>query len=291
MTSDPASAANAEQAVYWNSAPGLKWVENEALLDGMMAAVLERLLGLAAPRPGEVVLDIGCGTGASTLALAAAVAPGGRVVGADISEPQIARARERVAEARLEGVAFQVADVQSHDLGAGAFDLVASRFGVMFFAEPAAAFANMRRAMRPGGRLAFAAWAPMAENPWFVIPRDAAVARVGAVPAEPAGSPGPFGLDDIARGVDLLARAGLVGVSGRTEAVTLTLACSPAVAGALATSLGPAARILRDRGGDADDAAAIARAVSDRLAPYAAADGLRVPARINFFEAAAPLAG
>lgn len=291
MTSDPVPAANADQAAYWNSAPGLKWVENEALLDGMMAAILERLLGLAAPRPGEAVLDIGCGTGASTLALAAAVAPGGRVVGADISDAQIARARERASAARLEGAAFQVADVQSHDLGAGAFDLVVSRFGVMFFAEPVAAFANVRRAMRPGGRLAFAAWAPMAENPWFVIPRDAAVAQVGAVPGEPPGSPGPFGLDDIARAVDLLSRAGLVGARGWTETVALTPGCSLAVAGALATTLGPAARILRDRNGTAEDAAAIARAVSDRLAPYAAAEGLRVPARVNFFEATAPLGG
>ena len=94
---DGTAGANADQAAYWNSPAGMKWVENEALLDEGLSGVLERLLQLAAPRPGEAALDVGCGTGASTLALAAAVSPGGRVVGADISEFHVARARERAA--------------------------------------------------------------------------------------------------------------------------------------------------------------------------------------------------
>ena len=192
MASDDRAAANADQAVFWNSAPGLGWVVNEAPLDELMAGVLDRLVEVAAPRPGEAVLDVGCGTGASTLALAAAVAPGGRVVGADISGQMLARAGERVAAAGASGVELVVADAQTHRFAPGGFDLAVSRFGLMFFADPVAAFGNLRRALRPGGRLAFAAWGPVDANPWFVIPRAAAVARMGPVPADPPGTPGPL---------------------------------------------------------------------------------------------------
>ena len=289
MASDDRAAANADQAVFWNSAPGLGWVVNEAPLDELMAGVLDRLVEVAAPRPGEAVLDVGCGTGASTLALAAAVAPGGRVVGADISGQMLARAGERVAAAGASGVELVVADAQTHRFAPGGFDLAVSRFGLMFFADPVAAFGNLRRALRPGGRLAFAAWGPVEANPWFVIPRAAAVARMGPVPADPPGTPGPFGLASLGRGLDILERAGFAGRRARTETLTLGFAAGAAAAGALAINTGPAVRILRDRGGTPEDAAAIAGAVAAELAPYVGADGgLRVPAAVNIFEAVQP---
>ncbi len=287
MTSNEGTVgANADQAAYWNSPAGLKWVENEALLDEELSGVLERLLQLAAPRPGEAALDVGCGTGASTLALAAAVSPGGRVVGADISEFHVARARERAAG--IGGVELVLADAQTHAFGPAGFDLAVSRFGVMFFADPVAAFANILGAMRPGGRLVFAAWAPMEANPWFTIPKAAAVARLGPLPPDPPGAAGPFGLADTTRGLDIMRRADFADGRVRTETVGLALAGGVPAAARLATSLGPAVRLLREKNGTSEDAAAIAEAVAEGFAPYADGSGIRVPALIHFYEAERP---
>ena len=143
------SEANAAQAEYWNSEPGRTWIDMESALDASMAAILDLVIARADPRPGEHVLDIGCGTGASTLRAAAAVGGGGRVLGADISGLLLARARARAREARLENASFEVCDAQVHDFPPAVFDLMLSRFGVMFFGEPVAAFRNIARALRP----------------------------------------------------------------------------------------------------------------------------------------------
>jgi len=145
--------ANTEQFDAWNGESGLRWIADPDRRDGVLQPVADALLEAAQLQGGERVLDVGCGCGATTLAAARAIAPNGEVVGADLSEPMIDVARRRAADAGVDNVAFVQADAQTHDFGAPTFDVVMSRFGTMFFADPAAAFANIASSMGPGGRL------------------------------------------------------------------------------------------------------------------------------------------
>ena len=172
MTEGP----NAQQATYWNEGAGPTWVELQAPLDRQLAPLGQAAMAALAPKPGERILDIGCGAGNTTLELARAVAPDGRVTGADISHTLLEVARRRGAD--MAGVRFVEADVQVHSFEPGGFDAVFSRFGVMFFSDPTAAFVNIRRALKPGGRLAFVCWRTPAENPIMSLPM--AASRQGA---------------------------------------------------------------------------------------------------------------
>ena len=153
---------NAHQIADWNGPSGERWVVNQARLDAMLAVFGQAAIEAAAPVKGERVLDIGCGSGASSFALASLVGAQGWVLGVDVSESLIERAR---ALAPPDTTArFQVADASSAKLPEGEFDILFSRFGVMFFDDPTGAFAHMRRALRPGGRVAFICWRGVAEN-------------------------------------------------------------------------------------------------------------------------------
>src|SRR5205823_10546814 len=155
---------NAYQVAGWNGQSGERWFTNQARLDAMVAVFGQAAIEAAAPATGERVLDVGCGAGASSLALAARVGPGGQVLGVDISEPLIGRARALAPQDTP--ALFQVADASSTELPEGAFDILFSRFGVMFFDDPTAAFSHMRRALKPGARVAFVCWRGMAEYDW-----------------------------------------------------------------------------------------------------------------------------
>ncbi|MFO1144111.1 MAG: methyltransferase domain-containing protein [Amaricoccus sp.] len=278
--------ANAGQAAFWTDQAGPSWVELEAELEAGTAAISERLLAACAVRPGEAVLDVGCGAGGSTRALAAAVGPGGRVLGVDISAPLLARARER--SAGVGNVDFEQGDAQDHAFPAAAFDLAASRFGVMFFANPVAAFRNIAGALRPGGRLVFVAWAGPEHNPWFSVPRQVAVARLGPVDAPQPDAPGPMAFRDAERVTGLLAAAGYVGVAAET--VDTEMRPPDGVAGALRmlSRIGPVPGILREKGAGEADRDAIMRALGGALARFEGADGLRVPARVIVYSALRP---
>ena len=176
-----AGIANTEQAEYWGAAQS--WIDCRNMLDALLQPVLDRLLDGAALQPGQAVLDIGCGTGASSMAAARSVGADGQVTGADISALMLDLALQRAGCAGLENVTYLKSDVQTYPFEAAAFDHVISRFGVMFFDDPVAAFRNVRAAMRPGARLTFVAWAGQAVNPWFAIPRQAAVDVLGAPPS------------------------------------------------------------------------------------------------------------
>jgi SAM-dependent methyltransferase len=159
--------------------------------------------------PGQRVLDLGCGSGRTTLELASRVGPGGEAVGVDISAEMLAKARERAAQPGTGNVAFVHADVQVHDLGEARFDAAYSRFGVMFFADPVAAFANVRRALRPGAMLSFVCWQSVFDNEWMLLPGAAVASVIGSLPPMPApGEPGPFSLADPGRARAVLEAAG-----------------------------------------------------------------------------------
>jgi SAM-dependent methyltransferase len=205
---------NAAQITHWNEVAGVTWAELGALLDRQMAETGRNAMKALAPRHGERLLDVGCGCGWTTLDLARAVGPEGRVTGLDISRPQLAVARDRAAEAALSShVDFVEADAQTHPFDAGAFDGLFSRFGVMFFADPTAAFQNLRRALVPGGRLAFLCWCPMADNPVMTIPMAAARHRLPPMPPPTPNAPGPFAFADEGRVRGILEAAGFAEVA------------------------------------------------------------------------------
>ncbi len=284
---DPATDPNAAQRDYWNGAPGQGWVANQAALDALHAGVTRLLLDEAAPAPGARLLDIGCGAGDTTLAFAAAVGPRGTVTGVDISEPLLALARDRAEAADIDTATFLHADAALHRFDPASVDQIVSRFGLMFFADPVAAFRNLATALRPGGTLVFAAWAGADRNPWFSLPLAAAVERLGpSAPSDPD-APGPMAFRDIARVTAILAAAGLSDPSGTARTVDLHLPGGLDAAADLALRIGPATRHIRDKAGTADDARAIAAGVRERLAPFATPDGLRVPATVNFYRAVA----
>jgi len=195
-------SANGEQIEYWNGAVGERWAAFQPVLDRALAAISDAVLAFAHARPGERVLDIGCGTGLTTFALAKAVGPGGSVTGVDVSRPMLA-----VARGRGVGVNFREADAATR-IFHPTHDLLFSRFGVMFFADPTAAFANLRKAMAPHGRLAFVCWRDVKENLWASAPMTAA--RPLLPPQEPVDplAPGPFAFADDVRLRKILGEAG-----------------------------------------------------------------------------------
>ena len=280
--------SNADQNEFWNSEPGQNWVRFQADLDAISREVGNLLLEACEPREGEAALDVGCGAGATTLALARALAPSGRVHGVDISSPLLARASASRDELGIGNVTFERADAQDHAFPPAAFDLVASRFGMMFFADPVAAFRNLRSALRPGGRIAFVAWAGPEDNPWFAWPHRIATARRGAVAATPPDAPGPMAFQDIERVRGILADAGFSRCDGRAVAVDLHHPGGLEAIEKLVTVVGPVARVLREKDGTEEDKAAIAAEVAARFAQFRSSDGIRIPARVNVFTALAP---
>ena len=201
---------NAYQVADWNGQSGERWVANQARLDAMVAVFGQAAIEAAAPMTGERVLDVGCGAGASSLALAARVGAGGQVLGVDISEPLIGRARALAPQDTP--VLFQ-ADASSAELPEGAFDILFSRFGVMFFDDPTAAFAHMRRALRPGGRVAFVCWRSAAENDWVRLPMGAIKGILPpSAPPDPE-APGPFSFGDRGRVARILTAAGFTDIA------------------------------------------------------------------------------
>ncbi len=211
MTVD--SGANADQIAYWNNSAGATWAALQDRLDRQIEPLGQRAMDAGAPKAGEQVLDIGCGCGQTSLELAQRVGPSGQVLGVDISEPMLEVARRRGGEAGLANVSFLAADAQTRAFPPGGFDLAFSRFGVMFFDDPTAAFRNIAAALRPDGRLAFVCWRPLAENPWMGAPMQAALSLLPPMPppADPT-APGPFAFADPERLRGILAAAGLVDI-------------------------------------------------------------------------------
>jgi len=241
--SDTATIAS-QQRAFWNSEATRRWVTEQARIDRLMANVTEAALAAAAAKPGESVLDIGCGTGTTLLRLAAAVGPEGRVLGIDISEQQLALARQRIAAAGATRARVELDDAATHDFPPAAFDLGFTRFGVMFFADPVAAFSNIRRAMKPGGRLALAVFRAGSDNPWTTACL-AAVRHLVAPPAPPGPEdPGQFAWGDPARVRRILGGAGFRDVALTPFDPAFNLGANAAEAAAFAMYIGQGARLL-----------------------------------------------
>lgn len=193
---------------YWNDAGGNAWVEHQGLLDRINQPVGDIVAGRADPGAGARVLDIGCGAGATTLDMARRVGPDGRAVGVDVSDALLELARQRARAEAIGNVEFVRADAATHDFSGPVFDAAISRYGVMFFEDPDAAFANLRRALRPDGGLTFACWRSAAENPLTLIPLEAAAPFLPESPRAPADAPGRFAFADADRVRGILDRSG-----------------------------------------------------------------------------------
>jgi SAM-dependent methyltransferase len=271
MTTD---GPNAEQQRHWNETVGPTWVRLNEQLDRMIAPAGQVAMDRAALVRGERVLDVGCGCGDSTLEIARRVGAAG-VMGIDLSAPMLALARERAVAAGLPDVRFEQADAQVHAFAPASVDVVYSRFGVMFFADPVAAFANLRRALRPGGRLVFVCWQELPVNPWALVPLGAVAEVIPLPPPPAAGAPGPFSMGDRGRVQRILEGAGFVDVRLDPHEATIAGASTLDDAAEFMLQMGPAAAALRE----APDPALrprVAEAVRAALAPYMTAEGLRM---------------
>ena len=286
MTSAPADDRNAREIAYWNGPGGERWVSHQRMQDALLAEVAGLLLERAAPRAGESVLDIGCGAGTTSLALARQVAPAGRVLGVDVSAPLLERARQQ-ASADLP-VEFALADATVYAFAPRAADLLFSRFGVMFFADPARSFANMRGGLRAGARAVFACWRPPRDNPWLMLPLQAAYRHVPRLPEAGPEDPGLFSFASEPRVRGILERAGFRAIALEPVDLSFDLAEGHGLDRAveLSVGIGPASRAL-----DGQPAAlrvAAAASIRAALAPYQRDSRVPLPGAIWIVSAVNP---
>ena len=265
---------NHEQIAYWNGDGGRKWAERDELMAGVLAPISDALLTRAAPRRARTALDVGCGGGSNTLQLLQHLDNPRHVLGIDVSAPLLEVARARVAERgtappqtappRIE---FLRADAATHDFGDWRFDVLFSRFGVMFFDDPVAAFAQLRRAAHRNAGLAFCCWQALDKNPWTALPLKAALTVLPAPEPVAPHSPGPFAFADAAYVREVLAQAGWSDTRIEPYAPTLEFSIEGGYAAAVRelVNTGPVGRLLAPAEKPAREAvyAAARRALKD----------------------------
>jgi SAM-dependent methyltransferase len=291
------SGDNEAQIQYWNSAAGEKWVRHhprhlrlerplqQAFIDQQLEVVTDLLLEAAVPRPGEAALDVGCGTGDTLLRLAAAVGKEGYVLGCDISAPMLTLARQRIAAVPGCNVEVIQTDAQSHQFEESAFDLLVSRFGVMFFADPTSAFSNLRQSLRLGGRLAFVCWAPLVDNPLFFLPMQVATRHLGPAEPTPPRAPGPLAFSERDYVGDILAATGWSDIRIEDRQPPLLGSATLDEQAAFALEMGPVARLIGERQPDAATVAALRGDLAQELAPYANQSRIELPSRLYYVTA------
>jgi SAM-dependent methyltransferase len=252
-----------DQKTLWNGSAGRAWVHNQRLLDQLFAPFEALLASDGVLGVATRVLDVGCGTGATTLAIARRLGTQGACVGIDLSEPMIAVARNRAAQEQVD-VRFLAADAQAHAFERADFDLIVSRFGVMFFEDPVRAFANLRRAARADARLSFIAWRSPAENPFMTTAERVAGPLLPNLPVRPPGGPGQFALADPDRVRAVLAESGWSDI----DVQAIDVACAMPEDGLVPylTWLGPVGQLLQNA--DERTRARIIEPLRAAFAPY-----------------------
>jgi SAM-dependent methyltransferase len=243
ISSSSGPTDNSDQIAFWNGAGGEKWLARHDRMEPQLAPLGLAAIEAAAPRAGERVIDIGCGTGPTSLKLADLVGERGLVLGVDVSEALIEAARHNArGRANLQ---FLLGDASRHKLQGG-FDLLFSRFGVMFFADPVSAFAHLRSALKPAGRLAFVCWRTFKENDWAFLPFMAAVPHLPPIERPAPDAPGPFAFGDPERVKRLLKEAGFADIAVAPLDRHMTAGETVDRAVAFVSDTGPVSRVLTD---------------------------------------------
>jgi ubiquinone/menaquinone biosynthesis C-methylase UbiE len=269
---------NADQIAYWNGPSGQHWVDRQQMQDVVLAPISEILLDRTDAGAGERVVDVGCGCGALAISLAQKVGATGHVLGIDISAPMLERARQ-IAPATLP-LSFALADATVYPFEPASFDLLVSRFGVMFFADPALSFANLRQALRSSGRLAFACWRDVRENPFFMAPLQAVYKHAPKLPQLGPEDPGPFSFASEQRVRRILSEAGFQGIAMEACNLSLDIAVGRGLDMAVQSTLeiGPSARALAEQ--PPAVIAAATESIREALVPFAKEEGILLPASI-----------
>lgn len=275
------------QPIDWAGAGGTRWKDNVDHFEGMLDGPGKALIEAAGFAPGERVVEIGCGGGALTREIAQLVGPGGYALGLDISDELVALAAERAAAEGIGNIAFAAGDAQVAQPETGPFDRLVSRFGVMFFQDPAAAMANLHAMLVEGGRLDFAVWAPADENPQFMMMALTGREHLGLAPADPRAA-GPLAFSDTAYLEGLLSGAGFSDI-GFGKWKGLLKAGWPGIDVAEAAELlartGSTSELLAEA--DAEVQAAFFASLAARLAPFITADGIALPGSVHLVSARA----
>jgi ubiquinone/menaquinone biosynthesis C-methylase UbiE len=278
---------NADQIAFWNGPAGYCWAVRQERQDILFAPISEVLIDRAKARPGERIVDIGCGCGALTIALAEQVGSSGHALGIDISAPMLARAREMAPKDAP--VQFVLADATVHQFqNAARADLLVSRFGVMFFADPVRSFVNIRTALRSEGRLTFACWREPRENPWLMTPLLAAYNHVPQLPKLGPEDPGPFSFASKDRVRRILSEAGFSKIEMEPCDFSLDMAIGRGLDAAVATALdsGPTSRALEDQ--PTDKVAEATNSIRKALAPFVKGQSVPLGAAIWIVTAVDP---
>ncbi len=275
MYMSSAEETNADQVAFWNGQGGQTWVKRQHHTDTTLTPVNEALLAFAGARPGERVIDVGCGCGAVTLDLARAVGSEGQVAGLDISGPMLAEGAARAAAAGIANVDWREADAASAALGE--FDLLASAFGVMFFGDPVAAFTHMRAAASPDARMALVCWRPLGENPWIEVPMSAVAPHLPPRSKGVPNSPGMFGFANPDHVTGVLTAAGWTAPKFEPLDVALDIAAGNGLDAAVeqSTRIGAVNSWLR---GQPDEiVTASVASIRAALEPHVDGDHVRLP--------------
>ena len=268
------AGANTDQIEFWNGRSAKRWVQFQERQDRMLHPLGHRALETGLPQPGERVLDVGCGCGDTTIDLARKVAPSGTATGIDVSTMMLARARERTVGTDL-NISFIDDDAQTHGFADGSFDVVYSRFGIMFFADPKEAFVNLCRALGTGGRLVFVCWRAREENPWMTMPVQVAAQYLPRPQPSPPRAPGPFAYADRDYVLETLQAAGFrdIDIEAHDELVQLGSDLESAVDHSV--RVGPMAQLVAEATVEIQDR--VRADLRDALTPYLTDAGVCVP--------------
>jgi SAM-dependent methyltransferase len=269
---DATNNSNNAQADYWTNEGGPSWVRHERRYERMLQPFDDALIGALRPVSGDRILEIGCGFGATSIALAAS---GATVHGVDIAPPMIDRARERV-QGTAANITFDVADAQEGDLG-GPYDTIASRFGVMFFADPVRAFTNIASSVRPEGNLAFVCWQSLDRNPWLGLPIEVLQSFTGTLAAAPSpapGTPNPLALADPVLTEGVLRGSGWTDIEFEPVEPLLSIGGGDGIDGAVELALNGSSVKALLAGDDGTLRSQVVDALTERFAEFTKGDAV-----------------
>jgi ubiquinone/menaquinone biosynthesis C-methylase UbiE len=279
--------SNEDQIEFWNGEAGERWARDDAIMERLLQPVTTALLDHASLESSTNALDIGCGGGSQSIQLAQRMKASGKVLGIDISAPMLAVAAGKAAsrepgEASLE---FQQTDASTYAYDPGSFDLLFSRFGVMFFDDPVSAFSNLRGALQKGGRLAFCCWQSLKDNAWTLIPLQAALKHVAPPEKSDPNAPGPFAFADPERVTGILSEAGFDNIQLESYNATLRFSEADSLAASIRglAEMGPISKLIMDQADDVKER--VFGSMEEVLQPYFQDGALLMPVAIWFVTA------